>query len=421
MKYPLLQPWGAIAGAAISTIGSFLSNKSSNEANANLNATNRKWQEEQATKAYERQRALIQSDRDYNSYANQRKLMEAAGINPNLMLSGMAGTATSHANTQAPSAGTPITHAMQPPVDPSVLSQFSQIGLNSAMARKANSDADKNNVESDKYKEEIESLKLQNSYDTVRNAIYESLGKLQAEADLNKTDSEAALNDASRALQSQQSLRVMAEIRDLIPAEAAQRWASSQKDLTQSFVNRALSCKTEREAELVFKQYALSCITANAVAARNYAAASYDSVMSETWKPGGVNYNRAYWDSNISAEDWTTRSLDRQKAEQFFTETLSSQVAAAKAAFEHAAQQDKLRTWQSFTGKETPMELFTKGVNNAFALQLNMLDEAKGIIGFSFGRNSVSSVFTGVTHSHSENSSVSESYNHNYNYGNSRK
>ncbi|UPW42028.1 DNA pilot protein [Dipodfec virus RodF1_16] len=417
MKYPLLQPWGAIAGAAISTIGSFLSNKSSNEANANLNATNRKWQEEQATKAYERQRALIASERDYNSYSNQRKLMEAAGINPNLMLSGMAGTATSHANTQAPSAGTPVSHAMQPVVDPGVLSQFSQIGLNSAMARKANSDADKNNVESDKYKEEIESLKLQNSYDAVRNSIYESYGKLQAEADLNKTDSDAALNDAMRSLNSQQSLRTMAEIRDLIPAEAAQRWSAAQKDMTQSFVNRALACKTEKEAQLVFKQYALSCLTANAVAARNYAAASYDSTMSDTWKVGGVNYNRAYWDSNSAAEDWSLKSLDRQKAEEFLRATLSDQINAAKASFQRSLQNDAIRTWQSFTGNETPAEYFEKGLGNWLAVELNIIDDAKGLVGFSLGKNFSHSVFTGNTTS----SSVSESYNHNYNYGNSSR
>lgn len=59
-----------------------------------------------ATVAFNRQNYLIDKQNDYNSYGNQRKLMEEAGYNPNLMASGSAGSAVSNSSTAAPQAAT---------------------------------------------------------------------------------------------------------------------------------------------------------------------------------------------------------------------------------------------------------------------------------------------------------------------------
>lgn len=105
---------GTLIGAGISALGGLLSSQATNAANASLDEETRKWQEK-----------MWEKNNEYNTPVNQRRRLEAAGINPALAFAnGNTGVASS-----APSA---VQHT---PADYSALgSGLSQAG---AMALQA--------------------------------------------------------------------------------------------------------------------------------------------------------------------------------------------------------------------------------------------------------------------------------------------
>lgn len=111
----------AISGAAAlgSAILGATSTSASNRASANLNKTNRDWNEKMLDKENAWNLSQWNRENEYNSAAQQRARLEAAGLNPYLMLNGgSAGTAQSLSSA---SPGTASMSATPTPYDYSPL------------------------------------------------------------------------------------------------------------------------------------------------------------------------------------------------------------------------------------------------------------------------------------------------------------
>ena len=82
-------PFNAIGSVVGSLVGGLFQNKAidkQNEFNAVENQKNRDFNAQQATIAYNRQRAIIDANNEYESAKAQRERLEAAGLNPYLMM-----------------------------------------------------------------------------------------------------------------------------------------------------------------------------------------------------------------------------------------------------------------------------------------------------------------------------------------------
>lgn len=122
-----MDPLSLVLGGASSLINLFGQHQT-NKTNLKINEMNNRFNEAESYKAYMRQRSLIAEQNQYNSYENQRALMEAAGYNPNSLVGGTAGTAVSTGSTSS----TPASAASP------LAAQFQKIDLASSYAQLAN-------------------------------------------------------------------------------------------------------------------------------------------------------------------------------------------------------------------------------------------------------------------------------------------
>lgn len=169
----------------------------SNAANARENQKNRDFQHDEAELAYQRQRTLIQEQNDYNSYSNQKKLMQDAGYNPYNLVGGTAGTAVSSSSTNAPQAGSAPSHGMQG-FDPATISAIANIGLISAETKKTE-------AETNKLNEDTIGVFLDNIFKSEQNRLYKIYGERKEIAGLDLQHSLKVSEDASALLKNNQA------------------------------------------------------------------------------------------------------------------------------------------------------------------------------------------------------------------------
>lgn len=271
--------WGAIAGAASGILGLF-GNKKNNDAIAAENEKNRQWQAEQATIAFNRQRQLTKEQNEWNSYKNQRKLMEEAGYNPNLMVSGTAGVSQSNSSTNAPQANTPVTGMPSSVMSPEVINTLANASLLDSERRK--NDAEINLIGSQNINQQ-----LQNFYDTVRNNSAELEKKLDLglkEISITLSSSQVSLNKILEDLNRY-------DLNNLKPAQVNNILADTVAKETQAGLNRALEAKTKSDQELSWKQYSLQTGLIFSVIAVNRANAAYLGQKRINESVGGVLHN----------------------------------------------------------------------------------------------------------------------------------
>lgn len=211
----------AIAGAGsslIGNIGNWFSQRSTNKMNYRMFREGQQFSHDEATLAYQRQRALINEQNEYNSYSNQRSLMEEAGYNPNMLVGSTAGTATSTSSTNAPQAAQPSPIAMQA-ARLDLAGQFAQV--QSALA-----DAKLKDIQVGKVVEDTTGQKLQNDYQTIANDLYKRYGEIertlgvdsqnitnalaQSQTDLNRISGQLAQYDLS-VMKPQEFLKLSAD------------------------------------------------------------------------------------------------------------------------------------------------------------------------------------------------------------------
>lgn len=241
----LLGSIGSVIGSGISAGANVAAVNATNKANIMINRENNQFNHDENTLAFNRQRQLINEQNDYNSFANQRSLMEQAGYNPNNLVGGTAGTAVSSSSTNVGAASAAPSHGMIAP-DLSALGNIANIGLTTAQTALLNAQAKK--VDS-----ETEGQDLQNSYQDMQNALYKLYGEKQIVAGLNLQDAQAALFDNQRYVQKTIAALNEYDLQSLRPAQLAYVTAQTASEFLRQTLIKAQSAKTDAERTSILR------------------------------------------------------------------------------------------------------------------------------------------------------------------------
>lgn len=188
-------PWNAIGSVIGSLIGGFSQNNAidkQNEANAIENQKNRDFNARQATIAYQRQRAIIDANNEYESAKAQRQRLEEAGLNPYLMMDGgNAGSATSASVTPASSSGSIPMQARR--------YEFMQnMAMQAAQIANIKADTQKKEAEADLAGKQTAGQEIQNAYSSFNLQFDQKWREAVTKSNLNNQDADTLLKDANR-------------------------------------------------------------------------------------------------------------------------------------------------------------------------------------------------------------------------------
>lgn len=328
---------GSIGGALVGGLFGKSENDSNNEAIAAENEKNRQFSHDEAVLAHNRQLEIMDKQNAWNSYSNQRKLLQSAGYNPNALfnsastLSASSG-ASGGAQASSPSVGFPNAYR----IDPGVLSDAV---LKFAQAENVKANTDKTNTET-------EGQSLMNDYQEMTNSVYRDYGRLQAEYNLNKTDADRALSDAHRLLIGTQSLLNYDELYNMRPKEAANFISDTIMKESQTLLNKAAAAKSDEERELLVKQYILATRVAASTIALNYANATqarananYMQTQADLWTPDwnvnspkGIMFRKSFNDYKNSRVGYQMNRLEYRYRSSVFHDLYDSWRDGVSAA-----------------------------------------------------------------------------------------
>lgn len=311
----------AAAGMASMAVNAKL-DKKNREFVAQQNELNRQFNHDEAILAHGRQIEIMDKQNEWNSYSNQRKLLQSAGYNPNALFNSASTLSASSGASGGAQANTPnVGYPQRLQFDPMT---FSNILLNMSQAKNLDADTNKKNSET-------VGQTLMNDYQEVANSIYKDYGRLQAEYNLNKTDSERALNDGHRILMHVQTLLNYDELYNMRPKEASNFIADSVMKESQTLLNRAAAAKTDQERDLLVKQYIWATRVAASTIALNYANASYARTQANLWTPDwnvnspkGIMFRKAFNDYKNSRVDYEMNRLEYRYRSSVFNDLYDS-------------------------------------------------------------------------------------------------
>lgn len=330
---------GSIGGALVGGLFGKSENDSNNEAIAAENEKNRQFSHDEAILAHNRQLEIMDKQNAWNSYSNQRKLLQSAGYNPNALfnsastLSASSG-ASGGAQASSPSVGFPSAYRIDPGVLSDAVLKFAQAENVKANTVKTNS--------------ETRGQTLMNDYQEISNSIYRDFGRLQAEYNLNKTDAERALSDAHRLLVGTQSSLNYDELYNMRPKEAANYVSDTVMKESQTLLNNAVAAKTDQERDLLVKQFILSTRVAVSTVALNYANASYARAnanyvqgQADLWAPDwsvnspkGIMFRKSFNDYKNSRVDYQMNRLEYRYRSSVFFDLYKSWKYATRSALD---------------------------------------------------------------------------------------
>lgn len=263
----------ALIGAGSSMLGGLFSNLS----NKRENRKNRQFAHDEAVLAHERQLEIMDKQNEWNSPANQRQLLQEGGYNPNALFSGGATSISTGASGGA-QASQPSAIPQQNIVDPQGVASL----INAV------SDAKLKDKQGKQLDQQTLGQELQNSYDTIRNQIYEKFGMLREEYGLNLIDSERALNDSSRLLKNVETSLDFDELFNLRPKQAAQLVADTIFKQMSSQLARAETLKSEAERSSILANMSFQADLVAATCANLYAEAALKRQQYNMWLDGGL-------------------------------------------------------------------------------------------------------------------------------------
>lgn len=194
------------AGSIIGGIGGLIGGIFNNRAIAKENQKNRDFAHDEAVLAHERQLELMDKTNDWNSFVNQRKLAEEAGLNPwNLFSNGASGISRSNGATGGAQASNPSVGMPQNVMSPSVIQALADANLKRAQADNLDEQGNKYKKEQGFIVEQTALTGLQKTWQKFTNDILEQYGMKQAAAQLgltnsqwNKADADALFQDTMR-------------------------------------------------------------------------------------------------------------------------------------------------------------------------------------------------------------------------------
>ena len=291
------------AGSLVSGVLGIISNSKTNAANAEINRSNQRFQHAEAELAYRRQRQLIQEQNQYNSYSNQRQLMENAGYNPYNLVGGTAGTAVSSSSTNAPQAGSPSAVPMQQ-LDAATIGALSDAALKAAQVR--NLDQDTNKLKMDE-----SFVKVQKDYQEFANTLFKDYGRLEKNIYLNLADAQRAYYDGMRNFNNIQSDLAHYDLKTIKPAEFANIVADTSSKRFQSALYEAETAKTDAERKTILRKCAFE-ISLMQAQARSYIEQANlfhqqslgQGISNELWGLGGLFRSRTETENNILNNDY---------------------------------------------------------------------------------------------------------------------
>lgn len=186
---------GAVAGASIQLAGGVLQGKANDEYNDMVraeNEKNRQFANQEATNSYLRQKHLMKMQMEYDTAANQRKRLEAAGLNPYLMMDG--GDAGSVSSQSAPQANQPSSL----PYQAQRYEWLQNMAMQSAQIANINADTEAKKKQGYLFDSQGNWFESSAEGQRIRNDADDLYLEKLMEADLNKTDAETAYIDGKR-------------------------------------------------------------------------------------------------------------------------------------------------------------------------------------------------------------------------------
>lgn len=254
----------ALGGA--SAVGNVVSSLFTNAANKRENKRNRWFAHQEAEINRNWQAEQAQIERDYNSPANQKKMMQEAGFNPALMFGDVAGVAqSSNASASGSQASAPSSlpsHA--PSFDPA-----SVASLTSAFADKKLKDAQARNLDADTVGKEIE-----NDASSFRLRIYKIYAEDKEIAGLSLTQSMVSLNNATSAEKAASTDLSIDELNNMRPLQRDDYIATIACKKQEASYTAVLEAKTHQDMTIALTQLVLSTALTYSMISDNYASAN---------------------------------------------------------------------------------------------------------------------------------------------------
>lgn len=270
-----------LIGSIFSSISDRKAQQQTNQLNWNINERNIAAQENLQDRQMWYNYQMNNEANKYNSYSNQRALMEQAGFNPNSMVSsGNVGSATSQ-GASASGASVPPPIAMQA-AKLDLASNFAAIQGTLADARLKDSQANLANAETGHVNEQMVGQRLNNQLQEITN----SFAKASQSLDLQLKDRQIAESDARRMLLNTQRDLAFNELVNLRPLQAMSIVSSTTASNSQDLLNRALAAKSDQDRELAVKNYLLSYSLTGATIAKTLAEAEGQRQQNDLWKVG---------------------------------------------------------------------------------------------------------------------------------------
>lgn len=333
--------WASLAGAGVSAIGNLFGISSS----ASLNKANRRWQSQEAEKAYQRQREFFQ---DFQSPISVIRQYREAGVNPNYVLQN--GGISSPSAPSVSSANTPETFDFGSQISRGSI-QLGQMLQNSNLIRSqaGKNDAEANNINL-KTPKELEKL----GYDTETAQEVARLAGANQEMDLQLKNQELSLKTAETATQQAmanvyhwQALNSKFDLENLKPLEMQQIQTSITKDLAQVDLMVAQKHLTEQEAKLavanIYKTY-MDAVSNRISANASTVSANAQQQMADNQAklvPSQIQANESIATSNnAKAANLTIDTDTRAKSQHFVLESMrtSNEILGKENSWYHARQ-----------------------------------------------------------------------------------
>lgn len=354
----------------IASIGSglinFFSGKSNNDDIAWENTKNRQydWTKFQTSIGY--QDKWRKEDKEWNSYANQRRLLTDAGYNPNALFNSASMLSSSNGSASAPSGGAPSVGYPSPShlqFDPGLINVIADAKLKEKQA---------DNIEADtkKKESETEGQGLQNEYQKVANSIFKLYGEEDFKLGMNFKDAQRAVFDAQRLVLGVQQSLYYDELFNMRPKEALKLVAETNASNASSLLSKAQAAKTEDERLLLSKRFALETLVANSTVALNYANAYYSRTQADLWQPNfdingktGILFRKSFIETNqarfnyrksnevydATFEAWKDCTINTLKAHGLY----NANLASALEGFWGNAYQSLMRNLSFIPGSST--------------------------------------------------------------------
>lgn len=306
---------GALGSAAIGAIGGAISGNKSNKANIRENQKDRDFQHKEAELSFQRQKQLIDEQNQYNSYANQRKLAEQAGLNPNRIFDqGAAGIATSSASTDAPQASGMPGRSVSPVLSAQDVQSASAAALNFANAKLANKQEEAVGAQIGYTDESTRQVRLQNISQELQNGILSEFGRYEKILDIKQKDAQVAFTDAQTDLTKINKSLSKYNLDNILPAQQANLTVDTVLKDTNARLNEVLTAKTDQDRKLALGKYNAEIQLLFASIARERATAYNQQqqgrqagIMGDLYTPGSPGYNlmrneaaAASWNSHIN-------------------------------------------------------------------------------------------------------------------------